>query len=140
MKGLLHMAKAEYLFVYGTLMHKTRGGMYSLLSSFSDFIGEGTFNGKLFLVDDYPGAIPSSDPEDIVYGEIYKLNNPKYLLQKLDKYEECSDDFPKPTEYVRKMVVVKLYNGDLLNAWIYLYNRTTERLKRIKSGNYLEIQ
>jgi len=126
----------EYLFVYGTLKKDIGNDMYHLLAKHAKFIGEATWNGKLYMVEDYPGAVISDDPSDIVHGELYLLNNPNNILPSLDDYEECSDKFPKPTLYKRIKDNVRLINGNIINSWIYIYNMPVDNLVRIKSGNF----
>lgn len=125
----------EYLFVYGTLKRDVGNDMYHLLAKNAKFIGGGTWNGKLYLVENYPGAIPSDNPSDTVHGEIYLLNNTD-ILSSLDEYEECSDKFPEPKLYKRIKDNIRVTNGDTVNAWIYIYNLPVGNLKEIKSGNF----
>ena len=126
----------EYLFVYGTLKKDIGNDMYYLLAKHAKFISDATWKGKLYIVEDYPCAIPSDDPSDIVYGELYLLNNPDNILPNLDEYEECSDKFPKPTLFKRIKGDVRLNNDDTVNAWIYIYNMPVDNLVQIKSGNF----
>ena len=126
----------EYLFVYGTLKKDIGNDMYHLLAKHAGFVSDASWNGKLYMVEDYPGAVPSDDPSDIVYGEIYLLNNPDNILLNLDDYEECSDKFPEPTLFKRIKDDVSLDNGDIVNAWIYIYNMPVDNLVRIRSGNF----
>ncbi len=126
----------EYLFVYGTLKKDIGNDMYHLLAKHAKFISDATWKGKLYIVEDYPCAIPSDDPSDIVYGELYLLNNPDNILPNLDEYEECSDKFPKPTLFKRIKGDVRLNNDDTVNAWIYIYNMPVDNLVQIKSGNF----
>ena len=126
----------EHLFVYGTLRAGFGGAMSRLLVAHGELVGKGFFQGKLFLVADYPAAIASADPSDRVAGEVYRLISPRRLLETLDRYEGCRHD-PPDGEYVRSLAPVTLANGAALEAWIYLYNRPTAGLKRIESGDFL---
>ncbi len=133
----------EYLFVYGTLKKDIGNDMYHLLAKHAGFVGDTTWNGKLYIVEDYPGAVPSDDPSDIVYGELYLLNDPDNILPSLDNYEECSDKFPEPKLFKRIPKLFKrikddvgLDNGDIVSACIYIYNMPVDNLMQIKSGNF----
>ena len=86
----------------------------------------------------YPGMIESSEITDKVFGEVYKISNSSKLIALLDDYEECSDKFPFPHEYIRKQRPVKLVNGAQVLAWVYLFNRDVSNLKAIKSGDYVK--
>lgn len=126
----------EYLFVYGTLRRDSNNDMYRLLARHARFLSDGWFNGKLYNVTYYPCAIPSEIPEDKVYGEIYELLDPEYILPSLDDYEECSEKFPDPKEYRREMRQISLVNGDVIGAWVYIYNLDVGNLHPIKSGDF----
>lgn len=130
----------QFLFVYGTLRRDTNGQMYHLLARYADFVGEATFQGKLYKVDYYPGIVPSEDTDDLVLGEVYRLHSPNYVLSRLDQYEECGCAFPEPTEYVRKVERVRLQDGHIIEAWVYVYNRPTNTLDIIESGDFLQIE
>ena len=130
----------EFLFVYGTLRHNGNNNLRQLLTSYADFIDDACYQGKLYLIDDYPGAVASNNPTDKVQGEVYFLHNPPFVLSQLDDYEECSFEFTQPTEYIREIKPVQLANGKTIPAWIYTYNFSTENLKLIASGDFLTIE
>jgi gamma-glutamylcyclotransferase (GGCT)/AIG2-like uncharacterized protein YtfP len=127
----------EHLFVYGTLRRNTRSEVNRQLERLAKFVGDAVFQGRLFLVADYPGAVPSPHAEDRVLGEVYRLIDARRVFELLDAYEECGPGFPEPAEHVRRKAPVQLKDGRQLEAWIYLYNRPTERLRRIDSGDFL---
>ena len=126
----------EYLFVYGTLKSDMNNDMYHLLAKNARFIDAAVWNGKLYKVEDYPGAVPSDNPLDEVYGELYLLDNPEKILPALDEYEECSDKFPEPALFKRIKGDVKTVSGEIIKTWIYIYNLPVDNLKRIESGNF----
>jgi gamma-glutamylcyclotransferase (GGCT)/AIG2-like uncharacterized protein YtfP len=128
------------LFVYGSLRRDTGHEMQVLLANSAEFIGYATFQAKLYLIDGYPGAIPSSCPDDLVHGEVYQLSDPDLLLQQLDEYEECGLGFPELTEYSRAVCEIWLTNGKALPAWVYLYNRPAYKLELIPSGNFIDLE
>jgi gamma-glutamylcyclotransferase (GGCT)/AIG2-like uncharacterized protein YtfP len=129
--------KRSFLFVYGTLRRDFCNYISDLLAKNADLISAATYQGKLYLIDDYPGVVPSDMPTDIVRGEVYQLNDPDHLLSRLDEYEECGLGFPKPKEYVRTLQSVRLNNGENIFAWIYLYQWSTEKLLLLPSGDFL---
>jgi gamma-glutamylcyclotransferase (GGCT)/AIG2-like uncharacterized protein YtfP len=134
--------KIQYqaLFVYGTLRRDTNDELCELLERYTDFIDYATYQGLLYSVGSYPGAVPSHNAADLVYGEVYRLHYPERVLLRLDEYEECSAHFAKPTEYVRDIHYVRLLNNALIPAWIYLYNHPTDNLQCIASGDFLSVQ
>ena len=127
----------EYLFVYGTLRRDAAGNTHPLLAGAAQFVGEALCRGRLYQITDYPELVASSKPEDLVRGEVYKLDEPPVLLPSLDDYEGCGPQFPRPTEFVRRSRAVWLDNGTILAAWVYLYNRSTDGFQRIEGGDFL---
>lgn len=128
----------DYLFVYGTLRKGAANSTHGLLAPHGRFVAFATYQGKLYrVVDEYPGAIPSSDPKDIVHGEVYCLSRPEVAFAHLDAYEKCGPGFPQPAEYVRRRAEVTLDNGKAVSAWLYVYNRPTEGLVLIEDGDFL---
>ena len=128
---------SDRLFVYGTLMRGFDHPMAKLLSRSADFIGEAQCRGRLYLIKHYPGLVLSNEPDDIVFGELYRLRARDELLGEFDMYEACGAGFPPPTEYIRQMLNVTLDDGTS-EAWTYVYNWPVTGLPRIASGKFLE--
>jgi len=128
----------EYLFVYGSLLSKIYSPMSAILACYCEYAGKAQLQGKLYDVLGYPGAVESNAESDKVFGELYKILNQKVLFQHLDHYEECTDAFPTPQEYIRKQLPVNRYACPPILAWCYVYNREVSGLTRIISGNYLD--
>ena len=111
--------------------------MGGLLANASEFISEATYQGKLYLIEYYPGIIPSDNPKDLVYGDILKLANAE-LLNELDKFEGVGSEFPVPNEYRRELQKVILPDGSSKEAWVYLYNWAVKESNLIPSGDFLK--
>lgn len=129
------MAEHDLLFVYGTLRRSVAGGMHPLLGR-AVFLGNAWWCGRLYLVDDYPGAVPDDTCSARVAGELYRLLDPAETLAALDAYEECGPPFGADAEYVRIVTGVTLADGSERSAWIYRYNRPVDGLVRIASGDF----
>jgi len=129
---------SDRLFVYGSLMRGFDHPMAQLLSRAADFVGEARCRGRLYRVKHYPGLVLSDDPDDVVFGEVYRLRRPAELLREFDMYEACGEGFSEPTEYIRRMLPVTLDGGAASEAWTYLYNWPGAHLPRIPSGRFLE--
>ena len=127
-----------YIFVYGTLRRDANSEMYHLLAKYAEFADYATCPGKLFKVGYYPGMVPSDNSRDIVHGEVYLLQRTDIVLPFLDPYEEFGREFPEPNEYSRQQQDVFLKNGNLVTAWIYIYNHPTEGLELIESADFLK--
>ena len=129
---------SDRLFVYGTLMRGFDRPMSKLLSRSADFLGEARCRGRLYLVKHYPGLVLSDHPDDVVFGELYRLTQPEALLREFDMYEACGEGFPEPTEYLRQMLQVTGEDGTASEAWTYVYNWPVTGLPHISSGKFLE--
>lgn len=127
----------EFIFVYGTLRKGTKSAMSLVLDQCCEYSSMGSMQGRLYEVDGYPGAIESDNPGDVVQGELYRINDSEKVLSQLDEYEECSENFPQPREYVRKKILISLSDKGTIPAWIYLYNHDTAGFAQIKNGDYL---
>lgn len=128
----------EFIFVYGTLRKKHAASAYHVLARYCDFFGEGTLSGELFEVEGYPGVVESNKVGARVTGELYVINDPNNVFSALDEYEECTERFPQPHEYVRKRLPIHLADGGVVKAWTYVYNRPTDSLEKIESGDYID--
>jgi gamma-glutamylcyclotransferase (GGCT)/AIG2-like uncharacterized protein YtfP len=129
---------SDRLFVYGTLMRGFDHPMAKLLSGNADFIGEAQCAGRLYRIKHYPGLVLSDAPDEIVFGELYRLRQPVELLREFDMYEACGEGFAQPTEYIRQMLAVTRADGTTEEAWTYVYNWPVAHLPRIASGRFLE--
>ncbi|ETR78665.1 hypothetical protein X566_14085 [Afipia sp. P52-10] len=126
----------DRLFVFGTLLSGYDHPMARRLAREADRVGEARCSGRLYLVRHYPGMVPSDDPAEQVFGELYRLRGPA-LLRALDDYEGCGEADAEPTEFVRRRCTVTLIDGSRSEAWTYLYNRPVAHLPRIASGRFL---
>jgi gamma-glutamylcyclotransferase (GGCT)/AIG2-like uncharacterized protein YtfP len=128
----------DLLFVYGTLRRGSGTELHRRLAAEAEFVSPATFRGRLFLVADYPGVVPSDAASDIVYGDLYRLDQPENSLDWIDQYEHCGDRFPAPQEYLREIRPVRLPDGSVREAWVYLYNHPVEGYPRLPSGDFLQ--
>ncbi len=128
----------DTIFVYGTLRRDANSEMHQLLTKYAEFVSDATYQGKLYKIDYYPGAVPSDNSNDVVQGEVYLLHQADVSLSLLDQYEEFGPGFPEPNEYIRLKQTVLLNNGQSVTAWVYVYNHPTENLELIKSANFIQ--
>lgn len=130
-----HPVSSEFLFVYGTLMRGYPHPMARELAQRAAYKGKAAYQGRLFLVESYPGAVPSANKDDVVHGEVFRLNDLAYLTA-FDQYEACDPSASKPTQYRRVIQTVQMDDGEKVETWIYLYNWPTNKLSRIVSGRF----
>lgn len=126
-----------YIFVYGTLRSASNHDMRKVLEQHADFVSRGRIPGVLYDVGPYPGAVKKSGTQAFVRGDVYRLRDSERTLQILDRYEGWDEKKPRSAEFKRSRVAVDLGAGKKIRAWIYLYNRPTTGLTKIRSGNYL---
>lgn len=113
------------LFVYGTLLDDCAYGRMLRASSY--YYENATFNGVLYSCGAFPFVKPSTDPKDIVYGEIHFINEAG-IIKALDMYEGPLFD--------RQLHPVNVY-GKEIQAWVYIGYIKGE-FEQIKNGKWLE--
>jgi gamma-glutamylcyclotransferase (GGCT)/AIG2-like uncharacterized protein YtfP len=123
------MEKEDHLFVYGTLCQRMKHPLSHLLVHHGIFIGKGIFQGNLYDLGRYPGAVPSRKKTDLVTGEIYRLQNPKQVFDILDEYEG--------PRFKRTQVTIFFEEDARLLCWIYIYTHSISGRRIISSGDYV---
>lgn len=127
----------EFLFVYGSLRRQIKHPMSNFLQKNAEPVGEATFRGKLYDTGSYPAVLPSADPNDRVWGDLFALRNIETVFSKLDHYEGYDSVNPENSLFIRKKTSVQLENKKEAESWIYIYNRSVDRFNQIERGNYL---
>jgi gamma-glutamylcyclotransferase (GGCT)/AIG2-like uncharacterized protein YtfP len=125
---------SHFLFVYGTLKRSVNHPAHQLLKGDCAYYGQGYFWGRLYHVTNYPAAV-LGDEKNKVQGEVYQVLSADRLFQRLDDYEECSDNYPEPHEFYRTKVTIYLAVETIV-AWIYLYQANPVGLEEILAGVY----
>jgi gamma-glutamylcyclotransferase (GGCT)/AIG2-like uncharacterized protein YtfP len=119
----------KYLFVYGLLRSDVGGPMQATLAHAARLVGHASWRGRLYRAAEFPGAVPCNEDE-FVGGELYELGEgAATLLEQLDAYEGV------PHDYLRVRSTVEC-EGHNFEAWIYIWNRPTDGLERIESGDF----
>jgi gamma-glutamylcyclotransferase (GGCT)/AIG2-like uncharacterized protein YtfP len=124
------MDRETYLFVYGTLHSEMHDPLHRLLEKQAFLVGTGVFQGRLYDLGRYPGAVRSRGKNDRVFGEIYRLSEHGRAFKILDAYEG--------PRFKRKKRTIHLGNAENITAWIYLYTGSVKRRLRIPSGDYVQ--
>jgi len=134
--------QSPFLFVYGTLKSEAINTNAQYLHQHAQLLGRARWPGRLYLISNYPGAVPPSSNNEFVNGELWRLNDPDQLLATLDVYEECAPSSPVPHEYKRSLESVQLIAGEkggahIIQAWVYIYNLDIAGFNRIDDGNFV---
>jgi gamma-glutamylcyclotransferase (GGCT)/AIG2-like uncharacterized protein YtfP len=125
-----------HLFVYGSLMSTARHPMGERLRADARLIGPATIQGRLYRVSWYPGAADSTGPEQRVHGEVYALEAPGRALAWLDAYEGIVPGSEDAGEYRRLERPARLATGEVIAAWVYLYQKDTSQLPFVADGRW----
>jgi gamma-glutamylcyclotransferase (GGCT)/AIG2-like uncharacterized protein YtfP len=128
-----------YLFVYGTLMVGIESKTTGFLHNNSKWLGSAYMPGIMYDLGRYPGAICMPGHNKRVYGQLFLLEEPEFMLYHLDEYEGVSHLHQKEDEYVRE--IIKVTHEDeqkVYEAWSYLLQYPSADLKVIQTGRYLD--
>src|ERR1700682_5196292 len=125
----------SYLFVYGTLRKGMVNKFAAMLSKCTRYVGAAEVPGRLYRVAHYPGLVSSRRDSEWVRGDVYAMEHAAILLRILDEYEGRT----APREFRRTTTPVLLGSGELIEAWVYVYTRSTFGRPRIASGDFLRL-
>ena len=121
------------LFVYGTLLRRCNHPMARFLADRGFYLGEARMPGRLYDLGRYPGAVPSCDPRDWIFGDLYDLDDA--TLAELDAYENAES--PQPSFFDRRTEQILQGNGQARPAFVYWFHgQLPANAKLIASGRY----
>jgi gamma-glutamylcyclotransferase (GGCT)/AIG2-like uncharacterized protein YtfP len=134
-------ALEPHVFVYGTLMtaapHASLGAeMRARLQREALSLGAATMRGRLYDLGRYPGMVTGDGLDELVHGEVFRLNQPAGALAWLDAYEDVRPHDPT-SEYERALRTARLASGGDIAAWVYLYRGNLERAPHIADGRWV---
>lgn len=128
-----------FLFVYGTLMswadsdygRESRARLHAAATP----LGPATVRGRLHDLGAYPGFVTSTDADDVVHGELLRLDEPGAVFPWLDAYEGIVAG-ARDNEYERVTIEARLAGGGTVTAWAYLCRLDVSALPRIAGGRW----
>lgn len=124
----------QYLFIYGTLL-QAGNEFASYLQKNTSLYSKGKFEGSLYDIGDFPGAVAHASGKLFIYGSVVLLNDVA-VLKNIDVYEGYGPKQPKPYLYIRKRIIAETDKGSV-KCWVYLYNLPVTGLHQIISGDYI---
>ena len=126
----------KLLFVYGTLLRRSRHPMARLLAERARFAGAARMRGRLYDLGRYPGMLEPVGDEDWVHGDLYDLGEGTTTLAELDAYEQAES--PLPAYFERQLGEAVHEDGTRVPVWIYWYHGEVVESQRIGSGRYTQ--
>jgi len=116
------------VFVYGTLKRGCRNHRFLRGAR---FLGEAALaDFAMYRVASYPGIVPF--PGERVTGEVYEVD--ARTLQRLDMLEDEGE------LYERRLLTVTKADGEMLEAWVYVWKGDVPEKKRIETGTWEELK
>lgn len=128
---------SEYLFAYGTI----RSGKLPLdiarIVNGLHPIGTGAVQGRLYNFGDYPGIRLDDPAEHAVRGIVLELHSPREVFDALDRYESFDPTNPDDSLFRRVHCSVTTDSGEVIECWVYEYNRDPGGAALLAHGDYL---
>ncbi|MEM9030268.1 MAG: gamma-glutamylcyclotransferase family protein [Pseudomonadota bacterium] len=128
---------SDYLFVYGTLMRKSRSllgrDQRRRLMREATFIGPAQTYGTMYDLGAYPGVVVDHEMSRRVSGELLRLRSPAATLQWLDVYEGIAPGDLDP-DYRRAIRPVTYGTTRACEAWVYVYQAPVAVARRVADG------
>lgn len=129
------------LFVYGTLMSRAQGALgmaqRAQLARESRALGPAVLPGaELYDLGRYPGLVLTTNETQIVHGEVVELHKPQRSLVWLDEYEGFAPGQNHENDYDRVERQVRLADGEMFTAWVYIFLKDILHRRPIPSGRW----
>jgi gamma-glutamylcyclotransferase (GGCT)/AIG2-like uncharacterized protein YtfP len=125
----------KLLFVYGTLLRRSRHPMARALADRARYVGPAKARGRLYDLGRFPGLVEPQAEGDWVHGDLYDLGRASpSTLAELDAYEQ--DESPLPAFFERRLGEAMLADDTRVPAWVYWYRGEVSEGQRIASGRY----
>ncbi len=119
----------DLIFVYGTLRSTSPAPMAREFARNATLLGPARTPGRLIDLGRYPGLLEPAGNDDMVDGEIWRLDDPESFLPALDAHEGCGPDDPEPHEYKRIVrAAILAGSSQAKDVWVYLYTWLNVRI------------
>lgn len=145
MGGINVRRKAKQLpvFVYGTLL-EGMGNWTHYLKGKTTKVVSGELTGfDMYAVASFPGIVQTDFADNKVYGELMYIKPRMFneTISLVDMLEGYVKENKRNSMYLRKKVVVKTECGELVEAWVYVWNRPIHdpiRQFKVDNGSWLD--
>lgn len=126
----------EYLFAYGFLKTRFHGNEKTQTPEIpGTLLSEGTYPGRIYKVNVYPGVIFDPGSGQKVKGEVFELSTPDETLRILDLYENALPLVQLDPDYERRLRPIEIPTG-VVQCWVYEYLRPVNPATEIASGDF----
>jgi gamma-glutamylcyclotransferase (GGCT)/AIG2-like uncharacterized protein YtfP len=128
----------QHLFVYGTLKRRAKFSalgrdMRQRLALTSDWRGPAATLGALYDLGEYPVL---TDGDQIVHGELYRLDDPDTVFAWLDPYENVGGTGDREPVYRRLVRSVLAMDRTTVEAWVYLVTSAPPGARPLPDGRW----
>ncbi|MCA1850265.1 MAG: gamma-glutamylcyclotransferase [Acidobacteria bacterium] len=130
----------DYLFIYGTLMPEHAPDEIADAVRRLCYVGPACVRGRLYDLGQYPGAIIDASSHMKVYGQLFMLPDDLSTLRALDAYEGFEPEDTHNSLFVRERAAAMLEDGQVIQCWVYVYNRDPGSAPLIPGGDYAKSQ
>lgn len=128
----------DHIFLYGTLLPELAPTELRGVLRRMQRVGEAFVAGRLYDLGDFPGALLAGRPDSTIRGEVFAFSDSS-LLDLMDSYEGFHPGAPKRSLFARQKVSVAMpQTSQVINCWIYVYNRNPGNARIIPGGDYSE--
>ena len=127
----------DLLFVYGTLRPASGNPLAQRLAALGSGRGKGWFEGRLYDLGEYPGAIAMRGAGR-VHGELFALGADHPLWTELDDYEDVRAGI---AAFAR--VAVDVWSNDAgasVSAQAYVFRGAVDGQQLIAGGDWFEVR
>jgi gamma-glutamylcyclotransferase (GGCT)/AIG2-like uncharacterized protein YtfP len=113
------------LFIYGTLHPERAPASIAPTARLLRSLGRATIHGRLYDFGEYPGVVLTSNPSEVVRGELFRLpeDQAAAALARLDEYEDYRPSDPETSLFLRERVEATMEDGSRIACWVYTCNR-----------------
>ncbi len=126
----------QNLFVYGTLRKGFDNETFSYIDPYVSLLGKASVKGDCFLFNELP-ALVQKEMKQTISGILYRINDPEavsWVLMQLDDLKGMRPDNSEIPLYKRTLTKI-FFNGEELDAWIYLFNADVAGLPMLASDD-----
>jgi gamma-glutamylcyclotransferase (GGCT)/AIG2-like uncharacterized protein YtfP len=127
---------SEYLFAYGTLKAGHAPPEIADAVEMLQYVGKAKVRGILFDLGEYPGAVLDPTSANEISGEVFRFPEGATVLERLDEYEGFDPASPDQSLFIRVLQSIALDSGEIMQCWIYIYNRNPGPAPIIAHGRF----